>query len=454
MNQTRAVALDVLCAADAGKQFVDEVLAARRGELETRDRRLLQEIVFGTVRHRNTLDHILRAYVRAGVATQRPPIREALRLGAYQLVYLLRVPHHAAVDQTVEALKTAPGVTRREIGFLNAVLHHLAGDIAQKSTDAPREADDPAVLPIRDGWCIFRRPVLPSATEPLETRLALAYSMPEWLVRRWLARLGEEETRALLRAMLDVPLVTARVTRWAPPRDELLASLADDGLKIENGPRPDSIAIRGGDLTRARALALGWIQVQDVTAMEIGDLLTPPHGARVLDLCAAPGSKALQLIERIGETGHLVAADRSDEKLVLVRRTLERVASNFSTTRIPDDPDGVDLGDTFTHVLVDAPCSNTGVLARRPDARWRLRARDLESLASLQSKLLEAGWRHLAPGGKLLYATCSIEPEENEERIAEFIAAHPDATELTVKHFLPHRAPGDGGYASLLLKAR
>src|SRR5690606_27271491 len=132
----------------------------------------------------------------------------------------------------------------------------------------------------------------------------------------------------------------------------------------------------------------------------------------------------------------------------------ERVATNFSTARLPESPEEIDLGETFGHVLVDVPCSNTGVLARRPDARWRLRRRDLESLALIQGKLLEAAWRHLAPGGRLLYSTCSIEPEENEERIAEFIAAHPEATELTVRQFLPHRAAGDGGYASLLLKPR
>jgi 16S rRNA (cytosine967-C5)-methyltransferase len=173
----------------------------------------------------------------------------------------------------------------------------------------------------------------------------------------------------------------------------------------------------------------------------------------LLDLCAAPGGKALQLLERLGTQGTLVAADRSEEKLALLRENLARAGSNFTTALVPENPDDLRLGDSFTHILVDAPCSNTGVLARRPEARWRVKRKDIESLSELQSKLLDAALRHLAPGGRIVYATCSIESEENENVIAAAFARHGNLVERDTKLFLPHRSTGDGGFYSLLLHA-
>jgi 16S rRNA (cytosine967-C5)-methyltransferase len=184
--------------------------------------------------------------------------------------------------------------------------------------------------------------------------------------------------------------------------------------------------------------------------MRTGAALRPPARARVLDLCSAPGGKAVQLLEAVGEEGRLVAADRGEQKLALLRQNLERFGDNFDLVNLPENPEEIDLGERFSHVLVDAPCSNTGVLARRPDARWRLRQRDLEQLGDLQGRLLEAAVRHLAPGGRLLYATCSLEPEENEARTARLTRAHPGLKELESRLFLPHRSEGDGGFYSLL----
>jgi 16S rRNA (cytosine967-C5)-methyltransferase len=155
----------------------------------------------------------------------------------------------------------------------------------------------------------------------------------------------------------------------------------------------------------------------------------------------------------VGEAGHVVAADRGEAKLALLRENLERLGANFTLVDLPEDPQRVNVGERFSHVLVDVPCSNTGVLARRPDARWRLRPKDIESLATLQAQLLEAAVRHLAPGGRLVYSTCSLEPEENEERTAALLAAHPDLVELEAKFLLPHRSGADGGYGVLLRRA-
>ncbi|MEM7231753.1 MAG: transcription antitermination factor NusB [Planctomycetota bacterium] len=450
----RRAALETLLDFEENSRFIDEALARRNDDFPPRDRRLLQEIVYGTVRRQNTIDALLSKYLKLPVPKQRPKMRWALRSSAYQIVYLLRIPAHAAVNQTLEAVK-ADAPKSKDVGFLNAVLQRLSKDVVRKTEDQPLESDDPSVIPIRDGFCHFARPVLPLVRLDAAKHLALKHSFPLWLVKRWLARFAMEECRDLLESLNRTPQTTARVTSRAPSRDEVIAKLEADGIQSEAGSRDDALLIaRGSDLGASAALKDGWIQVQDLTAMEIGSMLAPPKGGKVLDLCSAPGGKASQLLDAVSETGEVVAADRSEDKLAIVRQNLSKLGENFRLVEVSGEPASVELGETFRHILVDAPCSNTGVLSRRADARWRLREKDLGSLKELQSQLLEAAYRHLEPGGRILYSTCSIEPEENEERVAALVANHPELEEVEVRQFLPHRKEGDGGFASLLLKPR
>jgi len=451
----RGAALELLAATEESGEFIDDALSRALGSFEERDRRLLQEVTYGTSRHRNTLDRLAAPRLQLPMARQTPPVRWAIRVGVYQLVYLSRIPAHSALDGTLEGMKRLPGVGRASVGFVNAVLRKIAGSIRKKTVDTPLEPDDPTVLPIREGYCHFDSPVLPLRRIDPVGHLALRHSHPAWLVERWLARFGEEETIRLCEAGNRTPPVTARVTRAAPSREELIRALSAEGLDPEPGHLPASVILHGaGDLTRSETFRKGWFRIQDETAVQIGDALAPPPGARVLDLCAAPGGKTAQLLEAVGPGGRVVAADRSEERLALVRSGLPPFEGTFAAVLVPDDPAAIALGETFSHVLVDAPCSNTGVLARRPEARWRVRPGDLAPLAQLQSALLAAGLRHLEPGGRIVYATCSIEPEENEEIAARAFSLEPSLVELGTQLFLPHRTPGDGGFYSLLLRPR
>lgn len=451
----RRTAVEVLMVAEVAGCHADEALGQRLGGFPERDRHLLHEVVFGVLRHRNTLDHILDFHLTYPVPRQRPPVRAALRLGAYQLIYLGRVPAHAAVNQTLEGLKGLEGVTARDVGFVNAVLRKLALEVRRKSLAEPLEVDDPTVLPIREGFCHFGRPILPLRKMDLVGHLAIRHSHPKWLVARWLERYGEEETRILLQMNNRVPPLMARVTALAPSREAVIAALEAEGRKAEPGNLPNSIVLtESGVLESCEALAKGWLQVQDETAIQVGEVLAPPINARVLDLCAAPGGKALQLLERLGPGGRMVAIDRTEEKLARLRSTLDRAGKPYTALLAPESPASLELGETFTHILVDAPCSNTGVLARRPEARFRASGKDFEVLPALQLSLIEAGLRHLETGGRLLYSTCSIEPEENEDVIARLFASHPELLELETKLFLPHRTTGDGGFYSLMVKPR
>lgn len=437
------------------KVFVDEILPSRFAGLEPRDRRLLHEIVYGVSRHLNTLDALVNFHLKLPVTAQKPVVSWTLRVGAYQLVYLTRIPHHAALNQTVEAMKSLADVDAKAPGFVNAVLRKLARDIRRKSEEPLLDQDDPTVIPIRDGYCHLDRPVLELIRLDRGQHFAIKYSQQAWLVRRWLDRLGEEETRRLCEAQNRTPCVTARVTALAPDRDAAIAALRADGLESSPGSLDDSILLAEvSGLEACATLAKGWIQIQDETAIRIGAVLNPPAGAKVLDLCAAPGGKARQLLDALGPEGRLTVADRTEDRLALVRANLTLTGKPFTTALVPENPDQLNLAERFTHILVDAPCSNTGVLARRPEARWRVKQDDLRKLSELQLKLVNAALRHLEPGGRLVYATCSIEPEENENVIARACASHPGLVERDTRLFLPHRSGGDGGFYSLILKSR
>ncbi len=452
--ENRQAALELLIAADKGGEFIDALLARAYDQVTKRNRPLLQELTYGVIRHRGTLDVLLDFHLRAPLRRQEPAMAWALRLGAYQLVYLTKIPAHAAVYNTLEALKRIGNFNRKAIGFANAVLHKISAEVRYKTPEPADDPDDPTVLPIRAGYCHLTRPVLPLVRLDLAGHIALKYSHPKWLVERWLARFGDDEARRLCASNNETPVVTARVTALAPSEEEVLASLAEEEFEVERTDCRGVFRLRRGDLHSARARRERWIQIQDETAVRIGRELAPPAGARVADLCAAPGGKAVQLLECVEGSGQLVALDANDERLATLEETLRGYGSSYRVERAPSDPDDLTLEDRFTHILVDAPCSNTGVLGRRPEARWRIRERDLETLPELQGKLLEAAYRHLEPGGRLLYSTCSIEPEENEGAIARFTAAHDDLTELKTEYYLPHRAAGDGGFFSLLLRSR
>lgn len=356
--------------------------------LDPADRRLAQELAYGTLRLRARLDAWLAGRVRGGLARVEPPILDSLRVGLYQLAELDRVPDHAAVDESVEAARAAAGPGAASL--VNAVLRRVAREGV---------AADAFPDPIRDpvGWATTWG------------------SHPRWLVERWLARHGAEAMRALVDANNRRPAVAL-----SPLGLEVEAArrrLAERGIEAREGPLAvGSLEIEPGDL----ALALEALPalVQDPAAALVADFADPPAGARVVDLCAAPGGKAL----RWAASGRRVlAVDRSRERL---RRLEEnRARTGLHVWVLCADAAHPPLRPADC-VVLDAPCTGTGTLRRHPDARWRLEPRDLEALVKLQRALLDGAAATTRPGGLLIYATCSLEPEENEDQVNAFLDAH------------------------------
>ena len=372
--------------------MLDAALDRAASFLDARDRRWLHELVFGVLRRRAWLDAILDARVRGGLSRLDPDVRDLLRLGTQQLLHMNSVPAYAAIAQTVEQVKAKHGTGASKLA--NAVLRRV---------DRERDAMEPALPP-----------------DPLDA-LALAESHPRWLVARWVARWGADGTRALLQANNREAFTILRPVGIV--REQLEAMLEAASVHTTEPPLgDDSLAIpHGVALTTLGAFQQGLCFVQDPAATLVTRYAAIRPGAVVADLCAAPGGKSFDLARTAGT---VIASDASATRLArlvgsLKRLDLPQIVPILADARFPAVRP-VDV------VLLDAPCTGTGTFRRHPDARWRLKQSDLAVMGAVQRTLLDAAAGVVAPGGLLVYSTCSLEQEENDTQVESFLAEHPD----------------------------
>lgn len=398
--------------------------------------RRASDYVAGVTRQRRWLDFLIDHFYRGGIERLDPVLLQVLRVGAYELLVRETAPH-AAVNETVTTAKRL--LHKGAAGLTNAVLRAI------------ERADRTGRLPAPD-------------TGDEAEDLAIAHSHPTWLVRRWLAAWGTEATVRLLRANNAVPRYALRVTAGAPARDAFLDRLR----ALDADPEPsawldDFVTVgRLQPVLRGGLLAEGACTVQDEAAGLVVRVLDPQRGEAVLDAAAAPGGKAVYAALRMGDAGRVVALDVSEAKTALVREAAQR-QSVESVEAVAGDLTEWSAPTLFDRVLLDAPCSGTGVLAKRADLRWNRAPKDLAELAALQDQLLDAAARNVAPGGLLVYSTCSIEPTENDERVRNFLARQPHfrlepvgervpeaMRDGDVYRALPHVHGTDGAFAARL----
>jgi 16S rRNA (cytosine967-C5)-methyltransferase len=439
----RILALHVLVACRRRRDvFVQELLdqALREHPLDGPDRRLATELVYGVLRRRGTLDHLLRPSMQRKPHQVEPWLWEALRLGAYQLLFLDQVPPHAALYETVE-LAAEVGVFRAK-GFINGVLRAILPLLTSERTAAPA-AD---AVPLGGGtYRKLARPVFEEPASSPGAYFAAAFSMPLWLTVRWLARHDFAEVVRLGFWFAEAPPTWLRVNPLRTDRSTLLAKLHAAGVAAEAGDHPQAIRLR--DFVPVRELpgfGEGEFVVQDESAMRVASALAPTAGSKVLDLCAAPGGKTTHLAELMAGQGTIFACDVDVRRLGQLAETSRRLGISIIKSRVlaldEDPPAG-----PFDFVLVDVPCSNTGVLGRRPEARWRLKPDDIRHLGGLPAALLSRGCERVRPGGAIVYSTCSIEPEENRGVVDVVLRDRPDLQFEAEHQSVPGR-PADGGY--------
>jgi len=450
-HTARTLALQVLLDCRNGDAFVQEVLDAHltRSPLSPADRRLATHLVYGVLRRRGSLDALLHPLIARQPHNVEPWLWDALHLGAYQLAFLSHVPAHAALHETVElaAQWGRPGAK----GFLNGVLRSLSRLLTDERSDQPA-AD---ALPLENG--VYRRlarPVLPDpATKPAE--YLTAFSLPRWLAGRWTERYPWEECLRLGFWFAGPAPLWLRVNPLRTNRDAFLAALHQADLAAQAGDHPQAVRLEeSASIRELPGYAEGWFTVQDQSAMRVASALNPQPGWRVLDLCAAPGGKTTHLAELMRNQGRIVACDVDSDRLKTVTELCGRLGIGIVQTRHlhPETNEEPPAG-PFDAVLADVPCSNTGVLGRRPEVRWRLNPGEFVHLVRLQTKLLLGAGERVKPGGVVVYSTCSIEPEENGGVVRAALRGSRGLELEAEEEQIPGR-PADGGYWARLRKRR
>lgn len=428
----RSIALAVLVESTQSDDPVDGILERACAPIghDTRERALTVELVYGVLRHQGTIDWRLEPILDKPMQKLPRLIQMLLRMAAHQVLYLDRIPHSAAVNESVRLAKVnVPALGRDWSGFVNAVLRAL---LRNPVTPWPSMEDDPIYS------------------------LSVRYSVPEWLSRRWIHRLGPDAAEVACAHSITVPPVTIRVNRLKSTRDDFLERLRQSGVSAS----PSSVSPMGitieprGPITFVPGFSEGCFYVEDEAAQLIPPLLGASSGESILDACAAPGGKTTHLAELIGDRGTILALDKRETRLDLVaanctRLGLRSVIPITGDARYRDEwqpaatrpLDRAEIRQSlFDRMLVDAPCSGLGVLRRHPEAKWRKHSAALVRHQKLQLEILDALSASLRPGGVLVYSTCSAEPEETEAVVARFLNAHADFRRESLAPWLPDGA--------------
>jgi 16S rRNA (cytosine967-C5)-methyltransferase len=406
ISPARVATVDILLAVSAGRADLPTAIASARASLhDERDRALAAEIATGVQRWRAALDHVIVHLSRRQIDRLDPEILEILRSSVYQLLYLTRVPAAAIVDDAVNLTKRV-GKTSAG-GLVNAVLRSVSRKRA--SLPLPPRPSDPG-----------------DRARALEY-LSVALSHPRWLVARWYDRLGFDRAEAWLRFDNSAAPLTLRANRFRMTPGDLAERLA--GLDVVVSPGryvPDALVVEKGHPLRGTGVEEGWFVVQDEASQLVSLLCGPEPGPLVLDTCAAPGGKTTAIAAAAGEAARVIACDVRGRRMDLLRRTTTATGARNVRLVQADLLAALPFGPVFDTVIVDAPCSGLGTLRRDPDIRWRRREADLTTLSASQRRMLVHASQTVAAGGRLIYATCSSEPEENEEVAEAFLAASPE----------------------------
>lgn len=411
----RQLATEILLKVDIKKAYADILLdqKIKAEKPHDRDRALLTELVYGTLRWRGRIDARLISHIRRPLAETNPFVRNLLRMTLYQLIFLDKIPNYAAVNEAVDIAKNCGGA--RAAGFVNGMLRNFL-----------RSKDEPAAS---------RRSGEPMAAE---------YSHPEWLVRQWFDYFGPEAARALMLANNERAPLVLRVNTRKNDRKSFLALLQNNGVAAVATPwSPEGVWVKSGSaVDQLPGFQEGLFQVQGEASQLVSHLLAPQAGERVLDACAAPGGKATHLATLMNDVGAVVATDASARGIERIRQNSARLGLTSVRALRADascDLPGAIRG-AFDRILVDAPCSGLGTLRSHPEIKWHRNPSDVQRLSGLQKKIASRVAAYLKPGGVLVYATCTITRQENEEVVEGFLDTHKEFELQDAAGYLPEQA--------------
>lgn len=403
-SNVRLAAAKTLLAVQSGRAtLAAELERARRGFPDERDRGLLMELTAGTLRWRGAIDAVLTPFVSRPFGEIHEAVLAVLRIGVYELRHLTRMPAHAVVNEAVESVRLLR--QGRAAGFVNAILRSVERKRDELTLPGRPTTND------REAWIAY---------------LSTSLSHPRWLAERYFDRVGAAGAEAWCRYNNAIPSVTVRVVAATTTSDQ--ATLEEE-LRTAGGTpsplTPDAWRLPAGALTSLLDLVRDRIAVQDEGSQLVAQRVAAAPGQRVLDLCAAPGGKSAMLARAVGATGLVISCDTRPARLAVLKQTLRHEGVPVRVVRI-DATTPLPFGPVFDRVLIDAPCSGLGTIGRDPDVKWSRQPDSLARFSATQRAMLEQAAGTIAPGGRLVYATCSSEPEENADVVEAFLAAHPD----------------------------
>jgi 16S rRNA (cytosine967-C5)-methyltransferase len=403
MTNPRQIAFNILREIERKNAYTDIALdrGLKQAKLDSRDRGLVTELVYGIVRRQRSLLSLIDQLGKKKAQQQPPDLRIILQIGLYQLRYLNQIPVSAAVNTTVELAK------ENKLGKLAGVVN----GILRQYIRLQATAIDPLNLP----------------QDPVN-RLGVLYSFPNWIIELWLEMLGATETEQLCQWFNQPPAVDIRINTLQTNLETVESALMNVGVKVSPIPHlPYALRLTGnvGAIQQLPGFAAGWWTVQDSSAQLVSYLLDPQPGQVIIDVCAAPGGKSTHIAELIQDQGIIWACDRVPSRLRKVEKNARRLQLNSLKICAGDSRELSQFQGIGDRVLLDAPCSGLGTLHKRPDIRWRQTPAKIEALTILQKQLLKEAATWVKPKGILVYATCTLNPVENESMIATFLEDHP-----------------------------
>jgi 16S rRNA (cytosine967-C5)-methyltransferase len=444
-SNPRSLAVTILNRVDQTNAYAEPLLDAylsRNYITDVRDRHLLTELVYGTLRMRNHLDWIISSLYKGHSKLMEIGLKNILRTALYQIMYTDRIPDFAAVDEAVKITqRNYPGRDR----LVNAILRN-----------ALRTMDNITY---------------PAVEKEPERYISIVHSHPEWLVGRWIQRFGKDETISLCKSNNETPPLAVRVNTLKINRDEIVKKLDKDGYDVMLTHYSNNgiiISTLSSPIQKHRTFTDGYLQIQDEASQLIAYITDPKPGETILDLCSGAGIKTTHLAELMRNNGKILAMDINRQKSQALRILTERLGATVVTQLIGNAAEdlGKNYHEMFDRVLVDAPCSGLGTLRRNPEIKWRIREYEIKNHTILQKKILHSAARYPKRGGIIVYCTCSTESEENENIVLEFLSSHPDYRQMTPSAIMnfdmldengffrtyPHRHGTDGFFAAVLLR--
>ena len=449
-NGARTVAMTVLNRFDPIRDYAGAVLDEFIGQTEEKQR--ASDLVFGTIRNRPAIDMIISRLSDCPIERMPAKLLNIIRIGAYELIYCPRTGEYAIVNEAVEIAKAWAG--KKQFGFVNAVLRQIARHIKNRSIP-PADADAQRMLPqtISSG-CQFDVAILPPPEKSPADYFCDAFSLPKWLVESWLAEFGVEKTRQICFASNRRPSIYIRPNTLKTTVQGLAEKFRQVSIDFEITAERSMIKVTGpAAVAELPGFAEGLFSVQDITASQPVRILKPHSGQIILDLCAAPGTKTTQLAELTNDGAKIIATDIDSRRLEKVKENTDRLGiKSIRIVPFEELRQRADQAGLFDAVLLDVPCSNTGVLAKRPEVRFRISPQAIAALAETQSRLLETAAGLIKPLGKICYSTCSIQNAENGGLVKKFLRGK-NNLKLESEFLTLPSAEGfdcDGGYTAVI----